>query len=279
MPLEIKKYRGKTLSCFRTLNSAKYYADIRSENEAAEAFEFAERNGLSPFVLGGGSNVFFKNSDIKAFVLKNALEKKIEYIGSDRFLVSSSVRMMDFLKRAFAERRDACYYLASAPCEIGGALAMNAGSGPRDGRAIFDFVESVRFMRGGKVFEKSARDISHSYRKTELSDGAFIFSAVFKLPGAEFNSDPIKDRIDWAKEHQDLSAPNCGSLCNKYDADLMKFARALFRIFPAGLSQKKLNWAYNKADNPTYLRAFLSVLSILHKLFKKELKFEIKIVE
>ena len=186
--------------------------------------------------------------------------------------------MMELLKFAYSQSRAACYYLASAPCEVGGAIAMNAGTGPREGKAVFDFLESVEYVSDGVVIEKSAAEISHSHRHTELSENAFIVSAVFKLPKTELDGDPIKARLDWAKKNQDLSVPNCGSLCNKYNAALMKLTRALFRPFPAGMSQKKLNWTYNKADNPVYLRAFLFTLKLLHRLCRKELKFEIKIV-
>ena len=278
MSLEIKEYVGKNLSLFKTLNRAEFFAEITSAQDALEAFSYAEKHGLKPFVLGGGSNVFFKNSNVKSFVLKNALPKKIEPLGGDRFKVSSSVRMMELLKFSYSESRAACYYLASAPCEVGGAMAINAGTGPREGKAVFDFLESVEYVSGGSVIEKPAAEIRHSHRHTELSENAFIVSAVFKLPKTNFDRDPIKARLDWARENQDLAVPNCGSLCNKYNAGLMKLARALFRPFPAGMSRKKLNWTYNKADNPIYLRTFLFTLKFLHKLFRKELKFEIKIV-
>ena len=279
MSLEVKRYSGKSLSRFRTRNDAKFYADITSADDAIQAFDFAKNKGLKPFVLGAGSNVFFKNSKIKSFVMKNALPKKIEYLGDDKFEVSSSVMMLDLLKKLYKESRDASYYLASAPCEVGGAIAMNAGTGPKEAKAIFDFIESVKFVRNGEVVELPADKIEHSHRHTELSENAFILSAIFKFPHTKFDCDPVKARLDWAVKNQDLSVPNCGSLCNKYNAKIMKFTRAIFRPFPAGMSQKKLNWAYNKADNPIYLRAFFATLKILHKLFAQKLKFEIKMID
>ena len=277
--LEVKKYSGKSLSRFRTRNTADFYADICSVEDAIQAFEFAQAHNLKPFVLGAGSNVFFKNAKIKSFVMKNAVEKKIEYLGDDIFEVSSSVMMLDLLKHLYKESRDATYYLASAPCEVGGAIAMNAGTGPKEAKAIFDFIVSVKFVRNGQVYELNADEIEHSHRHTELSTNAFILSAKFRFPRTTFEADPIKARLDWAVKNQDLSVPNCGSLCNKYNAKIMKFTRAIFRPFPAGMSPKKLNWAYNKADNPIYLRAFFATLKVLHKLFAQKLKFEIKMID
>ena len=77
MSLEVKRYSGKSLSRFRTRHTADFYADITSANDAIQAFDFAKNKSLKPFVLGAGSNVFFKNSKIKSFVMKNALPKKL----------------------------------------------------------------------------------------------------------------------------------------------------------------------------------------------------------
>ena len=122
------------MSRFRTRHTVDFYADITSADDAIEAFAFAKNFNLKPFVLGAGSNVFFKNKKIKSFVLKNAVEQKIEYLGNDKFEVTSSVMMLDLLKFLYKDNRDASYYLASAPCEVGGAIAMNAGTGPKKQR-------------------------------------------------------------------------------------------------------------------------------------------------
>ena len=278
--MKIEKYEGRGLSRYKTFNRAEFFTNIESAEDAISAFEFARANCKKTFVLGAGSNAFFKNRYIRTFILKNALPTNITHLGGDRFEVSSSVKMLDLLKKMYGERRDACYYLASAPCEVGGALAMNAGTGPREGKCIFGFVEIVKFVRGGKIFEKRAAEIAHSHRNTELSDGdTFVLSAVFRFPPADFDDDPIAARLEWAKENQDLSLPNCGSLCNKYDRRLMAFAGALFRFAPAGLSKKKINWGINKSDNPAWFATFLFTLKALHKIFRKEIRFEIKTVE
>jgi hypothetical protein len=119
-------------------------------------------------------------------------------------------------------------------------------------------IEDSIFYSQVRAIELPADKIEHSHRHTGLSQNAFILSAIFKFPHTEFDCDPVKVRLDWAVKNQDLSVPNCGSLCNKYNAKIMKFTRAIFRPFPAGMSQKKLNWPYNKANNPIYLRAFFA---------------------
>ncbi len=280
MSLNLERYEGTALSRYRTCNVAEHFARLHSAEDAIEAFEYARKSALNPFVLGAGSNVFFKNSKIKSLVLKNALPCEIRDLGGDRFEVSSSLPMLSLLRYALERGRDCCYYLASAPCELGGAIAMNAGTGKSQNKSIFDFIESVKFVRGSAIEQKPASGISRAFRRTEFTEGnTFILSAILRLPVAEISGNPIAERLEWAKKNQDLSLPNCGSLCDKYNARILSFLRFIYWPFPAGLSKKKLNWGQNRSRNPFYFRTLLNSAKFLHAIFAKELEFEIKIVD
>ena len=280
--LKITKFSSDNLSRFRTLNTALHYCKAQTPDDASKAFNYAKEHSLNAFVLGAGSNVFFKNRQIKSLVIKNDLPKYIRKLEEGKVEVSSSSTMMSFLKFALDNGYDAPYYLASAPCEIGGAIAMNAGTGPSEKKYISDYLESVRFLENGKILEKKKSELRFGHRNSEFLEkdrNIFIISAIFNLPQKIYKSNPISARLKWAEENQDLRSNNCGSLCNKYSAPIMRFARAVFCIAPAGLSSKKLNWAVNNSPNPFWLRLFLTTLRFLHFAFNKKLKFEIRIVD
>ena len=272
-------YSGRNLSLFKTFNCATHYSEIYTPQDAINAFDVAEKLGIRAISLGEGSNVFFKNKNVKSYILKNALPEEITYLGEDSFYVSSSTKLIKLLRAMKDDSRDCFYYLASAPCQIGGAIVMNAGSGPRENLSISDYIESVKFVHDGKVnvIQKSDSDFSYRCSKFQKIENCFILGAIFKFSKTKIIGNPISERIEWAKLNQDLSAPNCGSLCSTYNASILKFVRFLFKPFPAGLSAKKLNWAFNKSPNPIYLKAMLFCITALHKIFRKKLKFELKI--
>ncbi len=279
MLLEPKIYKGSNLSKFRTFHKCDLF-ELSEKSQIANAFAWAKRKGRKVFVLGNGSNVFFKNKRIKSLIIKNALPPHIEYLGADKFRVSSSVELLNLLYKLFSEGRDAPYYLASAPCQVGGAIAMNAGTGIKESKYISDFLEEVYYWDNGEFKTTKKEDLILSHRNSSLGkNGIFIISAVFKFPPKIFYNNPIKERLEWAVKNQDLSMNNCGSLCTKYDAVIMKSVRRIFKNTPAGISPKKLNWAVNKSKNPIWLRAVIFALKVLHKIYGKELKFELKIVE
>lgn len=285
--MKTENYKGKSLSRYRTENVVENLLRVRCAGDASEFAKHLKTKKIPFFILGGGSNVFFKNKIVKSFLLKNEIPEDIKILDEKAglFEVSSGTSMQKLLKFLYDIGRDAPYYLASAPCQVGGAIAMNAGAGPLENLSISDFIASVKFIdsNGNEVeLEKSSLDFSHRksfFSKGEKENFAFIISAKFYFPKKTFEENPIEKRLKWAAENQDLTAPNCGSLCNKYYAPILKFARVFFAPLPAGISKKKLNWAYNKANNPIYLRTVLLFLKIAHKLMNKELKFEIKIVD
>lgn len=281
MSLKHERYAGRGLSLLRTFNMAENFCRISEVNEAVEALRFAASKKIEVVVVGGGSNIFFKSTKIESFLLKNELPETIEYLGGDRFRVSASVPMLKLLKNMKELGRDTFYYLASAPCQIGGAIAMNAGSGPKEGLAISDFIESVECADFEDVKTYSKSEIDFSYRHSEFlaKPTRFITSAIFVFPEKKIEGDPIAARIEWARKNQDLSAPNCGSLCSKYDARILKFVRLLYSFFPTRLSGKKLNWVLNRAENPAWLTSMLWLIRFLHKIFGKKLKFELRIFE
>ena len=278
--MKIKQYKGCRLSKFRTLNTADFYVEVADETDIINAFLLAKERDLKTFVLGAGSNVFFKNAKVKSALIKNNLPKEIKHIDRDLFEVSSSVDMLQLLNFAFEQRRDCCYYLASAPCQVGGAIVMNAGSGKKEAKYICNFIKSVKFFDGKRIVEKKKEDIFFDYRTSEFRrEECFVISAVFELPKKEITQNPIRERLEWAKKNQDLSQANCGSMCNTYNANILKFVRFLFAPLPCGLSKKKLNWAQNKSKNPFWLKLMFGTIKALHKILHKRLKFEIIFVD
>ena len=278
--MKISAYNGRSLSRFRTLNAADFYVEIKSPDDIAAAYSEAKKRRREIFVLGGGSNVFFQNAKIKSAILKNALPETMENLGGGRFKVSSSATMGDLLAFALKNSLDCCYYLASAPCQVGGAIAMNAGSGIKEGLSISDFVESVEFFDGQKISTMQKSEARFGFRSSIfLEKNYFITSAILRLPEKKIDGNPIRERLEWAVKNQDLSGNNCGSLCDEYYAPILKFARFLFSKSPAKLSAKKLNWALNSAKNPLWLKMLLRTIMLLHKLLRRRLKFEIRIVK
>lgn len=268
---------SKKLSLYRTEHFFSRYLEICSESDALQALK-KHGNKRTMYTLGNGSNTLFINKKIRSTILKNKLPKNIEKVGDDTYYISSSTLVSEVLKYCYKNQRNSFYYLASVPAEIGGALAMNAGQGLAYGASsVMDFVDKVRFIRNGEICEESTDRLSVSYRNTIFTGqtNMFILGAYFRFPTLpEFTENPIKTRIEWAKKHQDLSKPNCGTVFKTVQPKILNRFRGL-SLFGATYSKKTGNWIINESKNPFGIRLLIFVVIFTHRIFFQKCETEV----
>lgn len=279
----VKIYTKTTekLSSYRTQNTFLHIANIKSIDDFYEVEKIANLKNWNIFPLGNGSNTFFAANKISSLILKNDLPQEWQYLGDDYFEVSSSVKLIQLLNFLYKEQRDGPYFLASVPATIGGAIAMNAGTGRGKGLYISKFLEEVTFAYQGTLHKIKPQDMDIDYRKTIFSESTerFIIKAVMKFPKCQFEVNPIKERIEWSKQNQDLAVPNCGSVFRTFHSKPLRFLRKYFRFGKAYWSQKTFNWICNTSSNPRHLKILLLISNLVHKLFRKTTDLEIRVVK
>ena len=281
-PFDIVSLESKRLSLYRTKNKFESFCEIRSHEDFQKLRTEAKSRDLDVFFLGNGSNTFFSKCKIKTLVAKNRLPKKIEHLEGDLFFVSSSVLVSELLKYCYDAGRDSFFYLASVPAEVGGALAMNAGQGRAvANQSVMDFVEEVHYLSADGMQTAKPCDLGVGYRTTMFTGKSeyLIAGAVFRFPSRNFEGiNPIKERIAWAKEHQELAVPNCGTVFKACDRRIIYRLRGL-SIRGAMFSKKTDNWISNRSENPQGLLWLLRLTRWLHSLMFKRCETEIIIVE
>ena len=269
------------LSWYRTDHVFKHVVDVKSDADYFEATRFAEKNNLMIYSLGNGSNTFFQRKKITTLIIRNCMPQFIRSLGGDEYEVSSSVNMMKLLRYLYANERDGPYNLASVPATIGGAVAMNAGTGESAGLYISKFLRSVIYLHNGERFVKPVEDLEMGFRRSLFSEQReyFIISALFVFPEREFDSNPITERLDWAKNNQELKVANCGSVWRKANWRILNFTYKLFSNSPAYISVKSRIWISNTSKSHRYILRILRFVRILHLLAFRKSEHEIRIVK
>ena len=264
------------LSQYRTQHHVEHYAEFTSVDVYKNLLAYARERGLKVFILGNGSNTLFKRRNVKSLVLKNRLPKEIRDLGDGRYYISASEQISSVLKLCRTNSYDSFYYLASVPAMIGGALAMNAGRGKEHNKTIFDFVESVEYFDGDKIITLPKDQIKLEYRSTMFTgvQEKLILGATFKFPKVQLESDPILDRVLWAKDKQDPNGGNCGSVFKQYHTGILSRLRGL-KIRGAEFSGKTTNWINNTSEKTWPIFALIRVAKIAHFLLGKKAKLEL----
>jgi UDP-N-acetylmuramate dehydrogenase len=126
---------------------ARYFAELRREDEVREAVQFAKSRDLPLFVLGGGSNLVVADSGWRGLVLRIAIGGIATPTTNDAasnamlFSVGAGVNWDDFVSQTVVQNCAGVECLSGIPGSVGGTPVQNVGA---YGQEVADTIESVR---------------------------------------------------------------------------------------------------------------------------------------
>ena len=127
--------------------TARYFAEIKREDEVGKVAEFAKSRSLPLFVVGGGSNLVVADSGWPGLVLKITIGgitiSKTTDAKSNAVLfnVGAGVIWDDFVAQAVVQNCAGIECLSGIPGSVGGTPVQNVGA---YGQEVSDTIESVR---------------------------------------------------------------------------------------------------------------------------------------
>ncbi len=194
---------------FKIGGAAKYFCVVENNDEIKEALEFAGKNGLKVFVLGGGSNLLISDEGFDGLVIK-IQDTKYEIQTNNEIFVGSGLSLAKLVSESVKNNLTGLEMMAGIPGTVGGAVVNNAGA---FGKCIGDVVESVEILETGKL---NSKECDFSYRSSIFKEEKkyIILNAVLKLEkGNEAESRKmILEILKSRKEKQPLEYPSAGSV-------------------------------------------------------------------
>ena len=137
------------LTTLQVGGAARFFAELRREDEVREAVQVAKRRELPLFVLGGGSNLVVADSGWPGLMLKIAIGGIASPTTNDTtgnavlFSVGAGVNWDDFVAQAVAQNCAGVECLSGIPGSVGGTPVQNVGA---YGQEVADTIESVRAL-------------------------------------------------------------------------------------------------------------------------------------
>ena len=196
---------------FKIGGPAKLFIDAQTRDAATEALTILFDLGISPYILGNGSNTLFPDTAYDTPVLKlscNSIKMSGEKLSADAGVllpVLSSYAMKNFLT--------GLEFAQGIPGTVGGGIVMNSGA---YGGEISNTLISSTYFHKGKVGTLSTSEHEFAYRNSfyKKHNDYIILSANFKL--SKGNQDEISEMMrDFGarrREKQPLEFPNAGSV-------------------------------------------------------------------
>jgi len=137
------------LTTLQVGGAARYFAELRREDEVREAAQFAKARDLPLFVLGGGSNLVIADSGWPGLVLKIAIGGITSPRANDApgnavlFSVGAGVNWDDFVAHVVVQNCAGVECLSGIPGSVGGTPVQNVGA---YGQEVSDTIESVHAL-------------------------------------------------------------------------------------------------------------------------------------
>lgn len=139
------------LTTLQVGGAARYFTELRREDDVREAAQFAKTRDLPLFVLGGGSNLVIADSGWPGLVLRIAIGGIATPIASPNradatgnavlFSVGAGANWDDFVAHAVVQNCAGVECLSGIPGTVGGTPVQNVGA---YGQEVSDTIESVR---------------------------------------------------------------------------------------------------------------------------------------
>ncbi|MBQ6901477.1 MAG: UDP-N-acetylmuramate dehydrogenase [Oscillospiraceae bacterium] len=234
---------------FKIGGPARLFLDAYSSDAALRCLDTLNTHGISPFILGKGSNLLVSDTGLNGVVLKLSCNKVTvsgEHIYAEAGALLSSVASV-----AHKNSLGGFEFAHGIPGTVGGAVVMNAGA---YGGEIAQVLTESTYVSDGKVFTVANSSHNFGYRTSiyKKNPGFTVISAEFKLFKGKQDSIAFKMRelSEKRRDKQPLEYPSAGSVFKRPEGN---FAGALieqcglkgFRIGGAEVSEKHAGFIIN----------------------------------
>ena len=172
----------KDFITIRVGGRASCFVEPKTADEVGGLLRALKTEGRPYRVLGGGSNTLPPDGVIDEVVVHPGKMDGFEVCG-DRVHVGAGLPTQRLVNQCSAAGLGGVHVLAGVPGQVGGAVAMNAGTHYGE---ICESVErvSVRLADGSAV-ELKRDDLSFGYRRSTLPTGAIICGVTLRLHPVE----------------------------------------------------------------------------------------------
>jgi len=245
--VNLKKYNTYKLDCV-----AKELIIPKDVNEVISFLKHAKDNNVKYKIIGGGSNVIFKNKEYDGTILKLDGLDKLEIDGNE-VTVGAGVNVIKMVLTLANNNLGGLEFASLLPGTIGGAIYNNAGA---YGQEFSDVVTEVTVINPNLEVE-TFKEYSHGYRTSFFKENNDYIIIEAKIKVMPMEKEKILNIIQARKEarinSQPLNYPSAGSVFRNPEGN---FAGKLieevglkgFSIGDAKISEKHANFIVNTGN-------------------------------
>lgn len=243
-----------SLTSFRVGGPAEWYVAPRRIEDLPIYLKWATTQGISPTLLGAGSNLLISDRGLPGLVISTRRFRHTEFdLETARVTVAAGKPLPQLAWQLANLGWSGLEWAVGIPGTVGGAVVMNAGA---HGGCVADRLVSAEVINlDGSTRNFSVQELAYSYRTSLLQGkGLLVTQATFQLqPGfdpAKINA-ITQTHLDQRRSSQPYHLPSCGSVfrnpSQQYKAGWLIEEAGLkgYRIGMAEVAQRHANFILN----------------------------------
>ncbi|HPO48851.1 MAG TPA: UDP-N-acetylmuramate dehydrogenase [Spirochaetota bacterium] len=173
------------LTTFKVGGNADFFCKPRTYEEVIESFDFAKKNNIDYYILGGGANLLISEKGIRGLVISTSKLNSFTFINEKEVRVGCGLKIDKLNKKLIKLGLSGLEFSSGLPGSVGGAVFMNARC---YGKEFADVIKGVDAIN--ENFEKETLtldDINYSYKNSLFMKRKkiFIFEIVLKVEKSE----------------------------------------------------------------------------------------------
>ena len=183
-----------SLTTLRIGGLAKYFFEARDREELKRVINWAQKQKIPYFILGGGSNLLVSDRGFNGLLVKVPSKNiKIKKAGRAIKIVEAEAGVSLSELIAFSARQglSGLEHFVGIPGTLGGAIYGNAGWSQNQKSVGDVMIGATLLMPNGKISEMGADWFKFTYRSSKLKNFGYkkiiILSAEFKLKEGDKN--------------------------------------------------------------------------------------------
>ncbi len=200
----------KSHSSFKIGGAAEIFIEPKGEEQLAESYKLLREMGVSPIVIGKGSNILVRDEGIKGVVFHIGDGLADIKLDGEEIYAQAGATLASVASAALRESLTGMEFAHGIPGSIGGGVMMNAGA---YGGELKDIVYRVRYMDAqGNILE--TEDCRFAYRHSRFEEEeSIILGAYIKLKKGEKEAIAAQMKLLSEKRmsSQPLDKPSAGS--------------------------------------------------------------------
>lgn len=248
--------------------------------------EYFLQHGLSPLLLGRGTNILAEDCEFDFPVIKtHGGLKEIKLLPNGVIYAEAGVTLAQAAVFAMKNSLAGLEFAHGIPGTLGGGVYMNAGA---YGGEMADVVFSTDAVNDSGVYTVTGGEHEFSYRHSvfERESGIVLSSLLRLTPGSESEiSDKMEELMSKRRASQPLDMPSAGST---FKRPVGGYAAAMidqcglkgFAFGGAQVSEKHAGFVINRGDASfsDVMQVISHVQNEVYKKFGVHLETEVKII-